>query len=406
MARTKPLTVTEVENAEPNLKNNKATLKKLFDGDGLHLRVNPNGSKRWMLEFIDPLTKKRNSISLGGYPEISLSRARELRALTQELLKQGTRPNYQKKENKQHTLNAIAASWFNTKKNNITAGYAKDIWGSLERHIFPTLGNVLISELTTPNVISTLRKLESQAKYDSIKRICARLNEIMIFAINSGVISSNPLTNVGKAFRTRIAIHNPSLSPEQLPFLMRKISIANIRFLTRCLIEWQLHTMTRPSEAVSARWEDIDFDNKLWIIPPSVMKTNVIHKIPLTKQTLNLLEILRPEAGCRTYLFPSPYKVEGHMSASSVNSALKRMGFKGQQTSHGLRGLSRTALSEAGFDFEASEACLSHKVGTSVSQAYNHSTYLPQRIKMMKWWSKHIELAATRTNCLSANLRS
>jgi integrase len=152
---------------------------------------------------------------------------------------------------------------------------------------------------------------------------------------------------------------------------------------------------------VKARWEEMDLDNKLWVIPAETMKTKVEHRVPLTEQTINLLERLKLISGKGEFLFPSNTKTKHHASESTANVALKRMGFQGRQTAHGLRGLARTTIEEEGFNHHACEACLAHKNGTQVSQAYNHATYLSQRIKIMEWWSKYIESASIGNVSLS-----
>lgn len=408
MAKTIPLTATEIKQAKPTLRNGKLVMRKLSDGGGLQLRVQPNGKKSWFLDFINPYNKKRTSMSFGAYPAISLADARKLRMEARELLAKGVNPKEERDtarrlvtEEHNNSFEKIATQWFKMKENHITVGYGKDIWGSLTRHIFPKLGGYPISHLTAPKVIEVIRPLEADGKLDTIKRICQRVNEIMTYAVNAGLITHNPLSGIGKVFSPVQTTNNPALEVHQLPELMSAISVANIRLTTRCLIEWQLHTMTRPNEAASAKWSDIDLENKLWIIPASVMKTKVIHKVPLTEQTLNLLEILKPENGHREFLFPSSHKPRCHANASTVNMALKRMGFGGRQTAHGFRRLARTTLAEEGFSFEALEACLSHKVGSSVSQAYNHATYMNQRMTIMAWWSEHIEKAATGNHSLA-----
>jgi integrase len=121
------------------------------------------------------------------------------------------------------------------------------------------------------------------------------------------------------------------------------------------------------------------------------MKTGIVHKIPLTKQMLSILHDCKLIAGFSPYVFPADRDPNTHANKASANMALKRMGYQGRQTAHGFRGLARTTLSDQNFAYEPSEACLSHKVGNSVSQSYNHSTYLNQREEIMVWWSEHIE---------------
>lgn len=215
----------------------------------------------------------------------------------------------------------------------------------------------------------------------------------MRYAVNHGIIHANPLAGIKEVFMANKATNNPHIKPEQLPELLGAIATANIKKVTRWLILWQMHTMTRPAETALAQWSEIDLDNNLWIIPAERMKTGADHHVPLTDATLAILEAIKPISGTSSYIFPADRDQTSHANKASANMALKRMGYQGKQTAHGLRGLARTTLSDQGFNYEASEACLSHKIGNSVSQSYNHSTYLNQRIKIMQWWSDHIEEA-------------
>ncbi len=216
----------------------------------------------------------------------------------------------------------------------------------------------------------------------------------MRYAVNHGIIHSNPLAGIKEVFMANKATNNPHVKPEQLSELLNAIATANIRKVTRWLILWQMHTMTRPAETALAQWSEIDLVNSLWIIPAERMKTGVDHQVPLTNETLAILEAIKPISGTSPYIFPADRDQSSHANKASANMALKRMGYQGKQTAHGLRGLARTTLSDQGFNYEASEACLSHKVGNSVSQSYNHSTYLNQRIKIMQWWSAYISEAS------------
>ncbi|WP_372880422.1 integrase arm-type DNA-binding domain-containing protein [Psychromonas sp.] len=265
----KPLSPIQVEQAKSSDK-----VQTLADGGGLQLRIKPNGSRPWQLRYKKPFTKKYTVMGLGKYPEVSLADARDLRYSAKKLLAKGIDPIDDKKarelalmETHSNTLKLIAEKWFDVKKSHISSGYAKDIWGSLTRHIFPSVGGYPISQLTAQKVIQVLRPLEANGKYDTIKRICQRINEIMTYAVNTGIIVVNPLAGIGNAFRTVKTTNNPALEGSELPELMNALDMASIRSTTRCMIEWQLHTMTRPNETASARWEDIDLENMLWVIP-------------------------------------------------------------------------------------------------------------------------------------------
>ena len=185
-----------------------------------------------------------------------------------------------------------------------------------------------------------------------------------------------------------------ALTPAELPELMQAIATASIKRTTRCLIEWQLHTMTRPSEAAGARWEEIDLETKVWTIPPERMKKRREHRIPLTEQMLALLEVMKPISGHREYVFPSDREPKKPCNSQTANMALKRMGFAGRLVSHGLRSLASTTLNEQGFERDLVEAALAHVDDNQVRSAYNRTDYLERRTPMMCWWSKHIEKAS------------
>ncbi|MEH6473610.1 MAG: tyrosine-type recombinase/integrase, partial [Halopseudomonas sp.] len=294
------------------------------------------------------------------------------------------------------TLETITREWFKLKAAKVTPAYAEDIIRSLENHIFPKLGKLPISKITAPLTIESLKPLANTGKLEMVKRISQRLNEVMIYAVNTGIIHSNPLAGIRHAFETPKVANNPTLKPEQLPELMTALSRANIRIVTRCLIEWQLHTMTRPTEAAGARWEEINLDDKLWIIPAERMKKRKEHVIPLTPQTLALLEAIRPVSGRSPYLFPSDINPRKHASSSTANMALKeRMGFKARLTAHGMRALASTTLNEGAFDVDVIESALAHTDKNHIRATYNRAQYIERRRKMMEWWSSHIEEAAT-----------
>lgn len=396
MARTtKPLTNTEIQQAKPSDKE-----YILADGDGLRLRVKPSGTKLWIFNYIKPATKKRANISFGVYPDLSLKDARAKRSEARELLALGVDPKIQREENQlkekeehANTLFHVSTLWFEVKKSGITADYAEDIWRSLEIHIFPDLGKLPISKLRAPLVINVIRPLEAKGSLETVKRVIQRLNEVMIFAVNSGLIDSNPLAGIRKVFQTPKAQNMPSLPPSELPKIMFQVANASIKRTTRCLIEWQLHTMVRPGEAAGARWDEIDLKQKIWTIPATRMKKKRDHTVPLTEQSLNLLEVMRPISGHREHIFPSDRNPRTHINPYTANMALKRMGFHKKLVAHGLRSIASTTLNEYGFEPDLIEAALAHVDANQVRRAYNRTDYLKRRTDMMAWWSSFIQKA-------------
>ena len=393
----KPLTNTQVMQSKPREK-----VYALADGQGLQLRVKPNGSKLWIFNYYAPFTKKRTAVSFGIYPNISIADARKQREEAKKLLAKNINPKEKRDERKRaddiiysNTLEHISAKWLEVKKSTVSPNHAEDIWRSLELHIFPSIGKVPIHKIIAIKTIEIIEPISAKGNLDTVKRLCQRLNEIMIYSVNTGLIQANPLSGISKAFKTPVKQHLPTLKPEQLPTLMQTLAIANIKITTRCLIEWQLHTMVRPSEASGARWDEIDFNNKLWNIDAERMKSKKNHSVPLTKQSLMLLELMQTISLESDYIFPSDRNSKKHTNSQTANTALKRMGFKNQLVAHGLRSLASTILNDEGFDGDIIEAALAHTGGNEVRNAYNRADYIKRRIPLMKWWSEYIDKAAT-----------
>ncbi|MFT6201774.1 MAG: integrase [Granulosicoccus sp.] len=402
-----PLNEKRIKAAKP--KDKEYTLS---DGGGLNLRIRPNDTKTWFFNFTKPYFSKRLKISLGSYDTVSLKDARIERSRLRDLIQKNIDPIEDKKENdnlvkaaNSNTLAHIAEQWFNIKKTTVTPNYAEDIWRSLEKHIFPHIGNTPIYKINAPTTIDILKPIAARGNLETIKRLCQRINEIMDHAVNSGFIHHNPLAGISKAFSAPQKNHMPTLKPAQLPELMSALNTASIKRVTRCLIEWQLHTMTRPSEAAGAKWEEIDRDNKLWHIPEERMKKRRTHTIPLSEQAIALLDVMQSISGHREYVFPADRDPKKHIHEQTANMALTRMGFKGRLVAHGLRSIASTTLNEQGFAPDIIEAALAHLDKNEVRRAYNRAEYIAQRRTMMAWWSNHIEEAATGNMSLSSSVK-
>ncbi|MQT39415.1 tyrosine-type recombinase/integrase [Pseudomonas sp. FSL R10-0765] len=381
----------------------------LTDGDGLQLRVRVNRSMQWNFNYRHPVTKNRINMAFGSYPEVSLAQARKKTVEARQLLAQGIDPKAQRNElqeakraETEHTFENVATAWFELKKDSVTPAYAEDIWRSLKLHVFPSMKSTPLSEVSAPMVIKLLRPIEAKGSLETVKRVSQRLNEIMTYGVNSGMILANPLSGIRAVFKKPKKENMAALPPDELPELMMEIANASIKRTTRCLIEWQLHTMTRPAEAATTRWADIDFDKLIWTIPPERMKKRRPHTIPLTEHALWLLETLKPHSGHREYVFPSDRNPRTHANSQTANMALKRMGFQDRLVSHGLRSMASTILNEHGWDPELIEVALAHVDKDEVRSAYNRTDYIERRRPMMAWWSEHIQKAATGSLSASA----
>ena len=391
-----PLSATKINQAKP-----KAKEYNLADGNGLYLRIKPSGAKLWLFNYQKPYTKQRTNISLGSLPPVSLAQARKGREQFRALLSDDIDPREHRtaEKNKKadaysNTLENVATKWLKLKEEKVSDSYYKKISNRLNKYILPKLGKIPIHKVDAVMAIDVFTPLADEGKLETVKKLCQWANEIMVFAVNSGVIYSNPLSGIGKAFNAPKTTNLPTLKPAELPELMNGLKEANIKLVTKLLIEWQLHAMVRPSEAAGTRWDEIDLENETWEIPASRMKKRKSHIVPLTPQSLLILEALKPISGNKEHVFPSDISSRKSANSQTANMALKRMGFGGRLVSHGLRALASTTLNEQGFSPDVIEAALAHVDQNSIRAAYNRAEYIEQRKVMMRWWSDHIEEAA------------
>jgi len=402
--KSNALTDKQVKNTKPP----ETGLLTLRDGGGLELRISSAGSRTWYHKYYKPFTKKRDNKKLGTYPAVSLKTAREMAEANRRLTEQGIDPKLHDRQQREkreqqskNTVEAICREWHShhAEVKAITKDQAVDILRSLELHIFPKLGGLAVLEVTVQNVKATLQPLVEQGKFETIKRVCSRLNMTMRYAINRKYIEVNPIAYIQDEFRKPDVEHLPAIEFEQLPELIRRVEATNMNEFTRLCFYLSLHTVVRPSNAAKARWEDFDLQNMTWHIIKDDMKIKRDFYIPLTEPVLKLLEVAKALYGDSGYVFPANGQlgVAGHMSTQSVNSMLKRAGLQGVHCSHGNRSTASTYMHEKLTDTpnEVIEAALAHTMG-KVKKAYHRRNYLEQRRPVMKNWSDYILQCKTK----------
>ncbi|OOF62133.1 preprotein translocase [Rodentibacter pneumotropicus] len=388
-----PLNNTKIEKSKP-----KETEYNLSDGEGLHLRIKPSGSKIWLFNYVSPITKKRTNLRIGKYPEISLADARLKRSEYRTLLAQGIDPQALKKQQKQaeekkfeNQFYSIAEKWKEKKATEIEPLTLKKNWRRLETYVFPTLGNIPVADILPNVVIEMLEPLNKQGKGDTLKRIIRLINEILNYAVNYGLLPFNPCLNVNAVFNFGKNENNPTISPEELPALLHKIQNSKLSLFTRCLLRFQLLTMTRPAETSNAEWAEIDLDKKEWLIPAEKMKTRKVHRVPLSRQSLEVLAIMYEFTSNDQYVFQSVRAKNKPMNSQTANKALVDLGYKNKLTAHGLRSIASTYLNEKLINYDVIEACLSHGIKDQVRKAYNRSDYFEERKSVMQLWGDFVE---------------
>lgn len=400
MARTtKPLTNTEIEKAKPQ-----ASKYSLPDGQGLFLLIMPNGSKLWRFNYYKPITKKRTEMSFGAFPQISLANARQMREESRALLSKGIDPQKQREQDEHDkkmeiatTYEAVAWAWFEYRKSkrNFSEGYQKDVESLIRRNLLPHFGHLPISQITAPMALKAFKQYQDEGKLEKLKRTIQKHNEIMTYALHRELIQFNPTANISKEFDSPTVEHFKTIKPEDLGEFIYTLNNAQIHLQTRYLILWQLLTMTRPNEAATAKYEDIDEHSRIWTvyIQKGIKQDERgrIHKITLSRQAMALLREIKKLSGGKVYLFPSVKNPQTHVNTQTANGAIKRMGYKGKLVAHGLRSIASTYLNEQGFNSDLIEVALSHMNSDRIKAAYDRGERLEQRFKLLQAWGDFIE---------------
>lgn len=402
MARTiTPLNNTKIDKAKPQQKE-----FTLSDGKGLYLLIKPNGAKLWRFNYYKPFTqpKKRALIGVGKYPDISLQQARAIREEYLSLLAQNIDPatyrrqqEQTKKDELNNTYESVAWAWFEYRKTkkNFSADYQKDVESLIRRNLLPHFGHLPISQITAPLALKAFKQYQDEGKLEKLKRSIQKHNEIMTYALHREIIQSNPTANISKEFDSPTVEHFKTIKPEDLSEFIYTLNHAQIQLQTRYLILWQLLTMTRPNEAATARYEDIDEKAKIWTIyiQKGIKEDDKgrVHKITLSRQALALLREIKKLSEGKIYLFPSMKNPQSHVNTQTANSAIKRMGYKGKLVAHGLRAIASTYLNEKGYDSELIEVALSHMKSDRIKAAYDRGERLEQRFKLLQVWGEFIE---------------
>lgn len=370
--------------------------KKLFDGGGLYLLHNPNDSKWWRFRY--RFGGKEKLISLGVYPEITLKRARQKAKTAREALDNGSDPSVVRQVAKGaagNSFKAVAVEYFQRRESDLAAKTIKRDLDRLEKYIFPRLGSRPISEMTAPEFLLVLRRVEATGKLDTLHRAKDACSRVMRFAIATGRAERDPVADLRGAFSTRAAKNHAAITdPRRIGELLRAIDGYTGQPVTVAALQLAPLLFVRPSELRLARWSEFDLAGKepTWRIPAERMKMRDAHVVPLSRQAVTILRSLEILTGPEGYLFPGARSAERPISENTVNAALRRLDYtKEEQTGHGFRTVASTLLNEQGFDPDCIELQLAHKPRDKVRAAYNRATKLPERRKMMQAWADYLD---------------
>ena len=377
--------------------------KKLTDGDGMYLLIHTNGSKYWRMDY--RMNGKRKTLALGGWPETSLTQARELRDNARRLIKDKIDPVKHKRDTQQsdnqsntRTFSVLFEEWFKRQQPRWSEKHALNVRRSLEYHVHPDLGDTPIAKIVRQGVLSVLRKLEDQGKNESTHRIRQRIESVFNFAIITGDCDSNPAAGLTEVLTPPTRKTMAALKPEELPAFLRKLEGYQGHMLTKLAWHFMLYTFVRTAELRMAQWSEFDLGNSnpIWIIPPERMKMRSEHQIHLSPQAVNVLGLIAEISGEFGLVFPSQNNPNKPMSENTLLYALYRMGYHSRATTHGFRSVASTILNESGkWHPDAIERQLAHVDRNKVRAVYNRSQYIEERRRMMCWWADHLDSLLT-----------
>mgnify|MGYP005838204905 CR=1 FL=1 len=391
------MTLTEL--ALKNLKPKDKSYRKA-DSHGLCIEVRPKGEKYWRYRY--RLNGKPQMASLGQWPRLSLADARKKRDEARDLVEAGKHPTREKKAQKirstfesENTFENIARRWLALKQEGLNEKYRKQCLERMEQHVFPALGDLPITEITIPDVVTVIEKIGQRGTVETARRMKQLISQTFRYAAQRGLCEHNPAADLRDILPASAEKHHACIKPNELPDLLQAIEAYNDKGnpLTVGAIKLLALTFVRTGELIGAKWEEIDWNRQEWHIPPERMKMRRPHMVPLSRQSLTVLKEIYAITGNKTHIFHSPRSKSRHISNGAVLMALRRMGYKNKMTGHGFRTLASTILHEQGYKSDYIERQLAHADDDKIRAAYNRAEYALERKKMMQDYADFLDAA-------------
>ena len=387
------LTATGVRNAGAAAKS-----YKLADGGGLYLFVNTKGARYWRYDY--RFAGARKTLALGVYPEVSLKDARERHAGAREMLANNLDPSAQKKLQKLHadveaknTFAAVADEWRERHLAEKSSRYIVRSERRVTRDLYPAIGFRPIKEITAVEVLSALRKIEERT-IDMAHRARQLAGLIFRYAIATGRAERDPTADLKGALKNKKVKHHAAITdPSGVGRLLRDIQHYDGRPVVKAALELSALLFQRPGEIRQMKWEKINWSEGRWEIPAAKMKMDRDHIVPLSRQAIEVLNRVEPIRGCFMYVFPNERSRTRAMSDNGIRSAMRTLGYTNEDmTPHGFRAMARTLLDEElRFRPDWIEQQLAHRVSDPLGRAYNRTSFIDERTKMMQVWADYLD---------------
>jgi len=386
---------------------------KLTDGLGLYLLVMPTGGRLWRMNY--RFDGRQKTLSFGGYPDVSLAKAREKRTVAREALADGLDPVEvrkakvrEAKARSEETFGAIGDEWFDRLKLQRRAPKTLQKVRWLLDLAYPLIGTRPIADLTAMDLLEVLRTVEVRGRYETANRLRSTFGTIFRYAIVTGRAQRDVAYDLRGALISPITEHRAAiLEPRKLGGLLRAVEAHEGQPAIRIALRMLPHVFARPGEFRMAEWAEFDLDDAVWTLPAAKMKMRRPHKVPLSSQVLEMLTELRSITGDGKYLFPSIRSASRPITDNTINAALRRLGYdKTEVTAHGFRATASTMLNEMGkWHPDAIERQLAHVEGNDVRRAYARGTHWDERVRMMQHWSDYLDGLRVGGKILKGNFK-
>lgn len=387
------LTDAKIRSLKPSNKPYKG-----FNGGGLYLLVKPNGSKLWRYKY--RFKGKENIFSFGAYPNISLKAARGKHADARRLLEDGTDPNYEKRKHQfddtfsDKTFQQVMEEWLDTKRGGWRVTTLKKKLQIIEKDLLPVFGKQPIDSLTPKEVVIQLKKIESRGAIETAKRAKLILSQILRYAVATGRAERDFTVDLNDALIKRKVKHRAAvLDPVRVGEILNLFEETSSGITVKNAMKLSPLVFVRPGELRKAEWSEIDFENRLWIIPDEKMKQDESLIVPLSEQAIAILKEQYQYTHKSRYVFPQSKDFKMPMSEGAIKPALRKLGISNEElVPHGFRAMARTLLAEK-LDIRPDliEMQLAHIVRDTNGRAYNRTTFLEKRRVIMQTWADYLD---------------
>lgn len=395
------LTAVQIKNLKPKDKE-----YSIPDGGGLSVHVKPSGVISWRYRY--RYNKKATTMVLGKYPAIKLAEARILHQKAKAILADGYNPTAEKKKKRieaeteyhqemvksKDSFRLMADEWIEQQNERWSKDHSRNVVKSLENDVFPIIGDFRIDTITPPQIMGIIHKIEARGTYETASKVLQRISAVCRYSVLTGRAIFNPAADMRGVLKTRKVVHQPALQQNELPEFLQKLHVSNEHIITKSALLFTIHTAARTSEVRFATWNEIDFAADEWRIPAERMKMRKPHTVPLTKQTIMILESMKAHSvnDDNGLVFPGIKNSLNPISENTMLYAMYRLGYHSRATVHGFRAVFSSIANESKkFDKDAIERQLAHQEKNKIRAAYNRAEYMSERKIMMQWWSEYLE---------------